>query len=67
VVAQRYVDVKIEDFPVLAEDGTMTLEELYVVCGFMATERGLGMLGRASKRRVVNVGQKGGLTGLAIV
>lgn len=67
VVVQRYVDVKIEDFPVLAEDGTMTLEELYVVCGFMATERGLGMLGRASKRRVVNVGQKGGLTGLGIV
>ena len=67
VVAQRYVDVKIEDFPVLAEDGTLTLEEMYVVCGFMATERGLGMLGRASKRRVVNVGQKGGLTGLGIL
>lgn len=67
VVAQRYVDVMIEDFPVLSEDGTVTLEELYVVCGFMATERGLGMLGRASKRRVVNVGQKGGLTGLGIL
>jgi hypothetical protein len=66
VVAQQYVDVRVEDFPVLAEDGTVTLEELYVVCGFLATERGIGVLGRASKKRVVNVGQKGGLTGLAV-
>jgi hypothetical protein len=67
VVAQQYVDVRVKDFPVLAEDGSITLEEFYVVCGFLATPRGIGVLGRASKKRVVNVGQKGGLTGLVVV
>jgi hypothetical protein len=62
VVAQRYVDVKVKDFPILSDDGAISLEEFYVVCGFLATPRGLGILGRASKKRVVNVGQKGGLT-----
>ena len=64
-VAQRYVDVRVEEFPVLA-DGTLSLEEMYVVCGFFATDRGLATLGRASKRRVVNVGQKGGLTAVLV-
>ena len=67
VVAQRYVDVRVKDFPVLAEDGTISLEEMYVVCGFLATQRGVGILGRASKKRVVNVGQKGGLTGFVVL
>ncbi len=67
VVAQRYVDVRVKDFPVLGEDGTISLEEFYVVCGFLATQRGLGILGRASKKRVVNVGQKGGLTGILVL
>ena len=67
VVAQRYVDVRVKDFPVLGEDGSISLEEFYVVCGFLATERGVGILGRASKKRVVNVGQKGGLTGIVVV
>ncbi len=66
VVAQRYVDVKVKDFPVLV-DGSVTLEEFYVVCGFLATPRGVGILGRASKKRVVNVGQKGGLTAVLIL
>ncbi len=66
VVAQRYVDVRVKDFPVLEENGSVSLEEFYVVCGFLATQRGIGVLGRASKKRVVNVGQKGGLTGLVI-
>lgn len=66
VVAQRYVDVRVKDFPVLADDGSISLEEFYVVCGFLATQRGLGILGRASKRRVVNVGQRGGLTGVVV-
>jgi hypothetical protein len=66
VVAQRYVDVKVKDFPVLV-DGAITLEEFYVVCGFLATPRGVGILGRASKKRVVNVGQKGGLTAVLVL
>jgi hypothetical protein len=66
VVAQRYVDVKVKDFPVL-DDGAISLEEFYVVCGFLATPRGVGILGRASKKRVVNVGQKGGLTAVLVM
>ncbi|HUQ07559.1 MAG TPA: hypothetical protein VM261_33930 [Kofleriaceae bacterium] len=66
VVAQRYVDVKVKDFPILS-DGAVTLEEFYVVCGFLATPRGVGILGRASKKRVVNVGQKGGLTAVLVM
>lgn len=64
-VAQQFVDVRVEEFPVLGERG-ITLEEMYVVCGFFATDRGLATLGRASKRRVVNVGQKGGLTAILV-
>ncbi len=67
VVAQRYVDVKVKDFPVLVDDSGISLEEFYVVCGFLATPRGLGILGRASKKRVVNVGQKGGLTAVLVL
>jgi hypothetical protein len=66
-VAQRYVDVRVKDFPVLAADGTIHLEEFYVVCGFLATPRGVGILGRASKRRVVNVGQRGGMTAVLVM
>jgi len=67
VVAQRYVDVRVKDFPVLGEDGSIALEEFYVVCGFLATPRGISILGRASKKRVVNVGQRGGLTGILVL
>jgi hypothetical protein len=66
-VAQRYVDVRVKDFPTLSDDGAVTLEEFYVVCGFLATPRGVGILGRASKKRVVNVGQKGGLTAVLVM
>lgn len=66
MVAQRYVEVRTKDFPVLTDDG-ISLEEFYVVAGFLATPRGLGILGRASKKRVVNVGQKGGLTAVLVL
>jgi hypothetical protein len=65
-VAQRYVEVRTKDFPVLTEDG-IALEEFYVVAGFLSTPRGLGILGRASKKRVVNVGQRGGLTAVLVM
>ena len=65
-VAQRYVEVRTKDFPVLTEDG-IALEEFYVVAGFLSTPRGLGILGRASKKRVVNVGQRGGLTAVLVL
>lgn len=67
MVAQRYVEVRTKDFPVLNPDGGISLEEFYVVCGFLSTPRGLGILSRASKKRVVNVGQKGGLTAVLVM
>jgi hypothetical protein len=67
VVVQRYVDVPVKDFPVLGDDGGIHLEEFYVVCGFLATPRGVAILGRASKKRVVNVGQRGGLTAILVL
>ena len=42
-------------------------EATHVVCGFLATPRGVSILGRASKKRVVNVGQKGGLTAVLVL
>ncbi|HEV8321534.1 MAG TPA: hypothetical protein VG389_07970 [Myxococcota bacterium] len=60
-VVQRYVPALVKDFPVVDAEERVTLEEFYVVCGFYATSDGLGILGRASKRRVVNVAQKGAL------
>jgi hypothetical protein len=66
-VAQRYIEPVIKDFPVLGPSGGITLEEFYVVCGFAATPDGLAVLGRASKRRVVNVAQQGGLTAVLVL
>ncbi len=67
VVAQRYVDVRVKDFPAQDADGAISLEEYYVVCGVLATPRGVGILGRASKKRVVNVGQQGGLVAILVI
>ncbi len=61
MVVQRFVPSLVKDFPVVTPDGRTQLEEFYVVCGFYVTPDGLGILGRASKKRVVNVAQKGGL------
>jgi hypothetical protein len=66
-VVQRYVPSLVKDFTVLTEDGRCQLEEFYCVCGFFATPDGLGILGRASKKRVVNVAQKGGLVACMVL
>ncbi|MEZ4368484.1 MAG: hypothetical protein R2939_19725 [Kofleriaceae bacterium] len=50
VVAQRYVDVRVKDFPVQDERGDLSLEEFYVVCGFLATPRA-GSASSAGRRR----------------
>lgn len=63
-VAQSYIDPPIEDFPTLADDGSISLRQYYVVCGFYTRPHGLSILGRASKRCVVNVAQQGGLTAI---
>ena len=37
-------------------------KDLYVVSGFFATKKGMGIVGRMSERTVVNVARRGGLT-----
>ncbi len=41
--------------------------DLYVVSGFFATEKGLGIVGRMSERKIVNVAREGGLTPILLV
>ncbi|MBI4227735.1 MAG: hypothetical protein HY600_05655 [Candidatus Omnitrophica bacterium] len=64
-VVQQAAPVHIERFPQIAPDGRVTLEPRYVVTGFAATPRGLGILGRSSSRAVVNVSRGGGLIAVA--
>jgi hypothetical protein len=66
-VVQRYVPSLVKDFLLVDDEGRASLEEYYVVCGFYATRDGLGILGRASKKRVVNVAQKGALTACLVL
>ncbi|MBI4699795.1 MAG: hypothetical protein HY744_01290 [Deltaproteobacteria bacterium] len=66
-VVQQYVPSLIKDFTVLSADGRARIEEYYVVCGFFATPDGLGILGRASRKRVVNVAQKGALVACMVL
>lgn len=66
-VVQKYVPSPTKDFPVITPDGRVQLEEYYGVCGFYATTDGLGILGRASQRRVVNVAQQGGLVAYLVL
>jgi hypothetical protein len=42
-------------------------KDLYVVSGFFATEKGLGIVGRMSERAVVNVARRGGLTPILLL
>lgn len=42
-------------------------KDLYVVSGFFATEKGLGIVGRMSQRTVVNVARQGGLTPILLI
>jgi hypothetical protein len=60
-VAQRYVPIHVTDFPLLGADGIVALEQLYVTCSFLATDRGVHMLGHASKRRSMRDAQAAGI------
>ena len=42
-------------------------KDYYVVSGFFATEKGIGIVGRMSERTVVNVARRGGLTPILFV
>ena len=49
-------------------DGKKTSEkDLFVVSGFFATSKGLGIVGRMSERAVVNVARRGGLTPILLI
>lgn len=60
-VVQAYRPLAEKDFPVIDEEGNVGLAEYFTVLGLYASEQRLGLLGRAARRRVVNVAQKGGL------
>ena len=60
-VVQGFRPLAEKDFPVIDEEGNVGLAEYFTVLGLYASEQRLGVLGRGSRRRVVNVAQKGGL------
>ena len=60
-VVQDYRPVAEKDFPVIDEEGNLGRAEYFSVLGLFASEQRLGILGRASRRKVVNVAQKGGV------
>ena len=48
-------------------DRKIRQKNYYVVSGFFATEKGLGMVGRMSERTIVNVARRGGLTPILLM
>lgn len=65
-VVQKRVPIRKKKFPYLTEKNKMTEKNLNVVCGFICSPEGLGILGRASMNEVVNVAQGGGMTSILI-
>jgi hypothetical protein len=65
-VVQQLVPIPVHDFPVLGQDGVVHVEPFYTVMGFAATQDGLGVLGRASQKQVVNVAQRGGMVAVMV-
>jgi hypothetical protein len=66
-VAQAYSPVAEKDFPVIDENGGIALAEYFSVLGLFASEQRLGILGRASRKKVVNVAQDGGLVAVLML
>jgi hypothetical protein len=66
-VVQRYTPVRLKEFPVVCDDGRIATEEFHVTCGFVVSASEIGILGRASKKTVVNVAQRGGLTTVLMI
>jgi hypothetical protein len=59
-VAQALVNLPVQEFAVLDDQGQVHLEPYYVVMGFVPSRYGVGLVARASQQRVVNVAQHGG-------
>jgi len=60
-VVQEYRKVSTKTFPVIDENNEIAFEEFYTVYGLAGTPEGIGILGRASQKKIVNVAQKGGI------
>jgi hypothetical protein len=56
----------VTEFPVVGHDRSVHIEPFYTVMGFAPTKYGLGILGRASQKQVVNVALRGGMCGVLI-
>ena len=65
-VVQRLASIPVHEFPVVGEDGGAHVEPFYTVMGFAPTKYGLGIVGRASQKQVVNVAQRGGMCGILV-
>lgn len=65
-VVQRLASIPVNEFPVVSPDGTVHVEPFYTVMGFAPTRFGVGILGRASQKQVVNVAQRGGMCGVLV-
>jgi hypothetical protein len=65
-VVQQLASIPVSEFPVLGPDGKIHLEPFYTVMGFAPTNYGLGILGRASQKQVVNVAQRGGMCAVMV-
>src|SRR3989339_11672 len=60
-VAQSFVNIRQETFPVLSSDKKIEFQKFYSVSGFVVNHRSTAVLGRFSKEMVVNVARKGGI------
>ena len=58
--------IRRKKFPMINKHGHIVEKSLNVVCGFIYSNFGLGILGRASMGNVVNVAQNGGMTTIMI-
>lgn len=65
-VVQRLASIPVNEFPVVDDRGEMHVEPFYTVMGFAPTKYGVGIVGRASQKQVVNVAQRGGMCGILI-
>ncbi len=66
-VVQEYANIREERFPVLHDDGKVTIEKNYEVSGFTSSDSGIAFLGRCSVEPVVNISRKGGLIPVVMI
>jgi hypothetical protein len=65
-VVQRLASLPVHEFPVVGPGGSVHIEPFYTVMGFAPSKYGLGIIGRASQKQVVNVAQRGGMCGVLV-